>query len=501
MNFYSLIEDIIQLKPTNVAIKIDGEGSSISYAELGKQVSRYLNTLSALGVSRGDRIVVQVDKSLPSLFLYLACLKGGCVFIPLNTAYKASELIYFISDAEPKLFVTSNDRYEEISALVDDVVDCTAVVLAGDAYHDLSSSSQRQPEFAETRSTDVDEIAVIIYTSGTTGRSKGAMVTHNNLISNVRALTRLWEFSDQDVLLHALPIFHVHGLFVANHCALSVGATIHWISRFDVDAIIQAIPKSTVMMGVPTFYTRLLGHKALTTNLCRTMRLFISGSAPLLTVTHELFETVTGHRILERYGMSEAGMITSNPYHGERKVGTVGLPLKGVCIRIVNDVDADLTEGSTGHVQIKGPNLFAGYRNMAEKTREEFTEDGWFRTGDLGTLDSEKYLTIVGRSKDLIITGGYNVYPKEIELVLDNEPAIIESAVFGLQDSDFGEIVSAAIVVEPSFKLEPDQLIGVLKTKLASYKVPKKVYVVSQLPRNAMGKVQKSILRDDYSSD
>jgi malonyl-CoA/methylmalonyl-CoA synthetase len=311
----------------------------------------------------------------------------------------------------------------------------------------------------------------------------------------------LWEFSDQDVLLHALPIFHVHGLFVANHCALSVGATIHWISRFDVDAIIQAIPKSTVMMGVPTFYTRLLGHKALTTSLCRTMRLFISGSAPLLTVTHELFETVTGHRILERYGMSEAGMITSNPYHGERKVGTVGLPLKGVCIRIVNDVDADLTEGSTGHVQIKGPNLFAGYRNMVEKTREEFTEDGWFRTGDLGTLDSEKYLTIVGRSKDLIITGGYNVYPKEIELVLDNEPAIIESAVFGLQDSDFGEIVSAAIVVEPSFKLEPDQLIGVLKTKLASYKVPKKVYVVSQLPRNAMGKVQKSILRDDYSSD
>ena len=304
MNFYSLIEDIIQLKPTNVAIKIDGKGSSISYAELGEQVSRYLNTLSALGVSRGDRIVVQVDKSLPSLFLYLACLKGGCVFIPLNTAYKASELIYFISDAEPKLFVTSNDRYEEISALVDDVVDCSAVVLAGDAYHDLSSSSQRQPEFAETRSTDVDEIAVIIYTSGTTGRSKGAMVTHNNLISNVRALTRLWEFSDQDVLLHALPIFHVHGLFVANHCALSVGATIHWISRFDVDAIIQAIPKSTVMMGVPTFYTRLLGHKALTTNLCRTMRLFISGSAPLLTVTHELFETVTGHRILERYGMS-----------------------------------------------------------------------------------------------------------------------------------------------------------------------------------------------------
>jgi malonyl-CoA/methylmalonyl-CoA synthetase len=464
-------------------------------------VSRYLNALSALGVRSGDRVVVQVDKSLPSLFLYLACLKGGYIFVPLNTAYKASELNHFVADAEPALFVTTTERFDEVSALVADVKTCSAVVLSGSDNHDLSSLSEGQPELAPTRATDPGEVAVIIYTSGTTGRSKGAMVTHENLISNVTELTRLWKFSERDALLHALPIFHVHGLFIANHCALTVGAKILWLDRFDIEEIAAALPQATVMMGVPTFYTRLLKSADFTKILCREMRLFISGSAPMLLETHKLFEKRTGHKILERYGMSEAGMITSNPYRGARKVGTVGKALLGVSVRIVDDVDVNVTQGGTGHIQIKGPNVFAGYRNMPKKTEEEFTPDGWFRTGDLGALDEEGYLTIVGRSKDLIITGGYNVYPKEIELVLDADPRVLESAVFGIKHSDFGEAVTAAIVLNANSNLDTALLIENIKTKLASYKVPKAIYVLDQLPRNAMGKVQKSLLREVYSSD
>jgi malonyl-CoA/methylmalonyl-CoA synthetase len=444
---------------------------------------------------------VQVDKSLPSLFLYLACLKGGYIFVPLNTAYKASELNHFVADAEPALFVTTTERFDEVSALVANVKTCSVVVLSGNDNHDLSSLSEGQPELAPTRATDPGEVAVIIYTSGTTGRSKGAMVTHENLISNVTQLTQLWEFSERDALLHALPIFHVHGLFIANHCALTVGAKILWLDRFDIEEIAAALPQATVMMGVPTFYTRLLKSADFTKILCREMRLFISGSAPMLLETHKLFEKRTGHKILERYGMSEAGMITSNPYHGARKVGTVGKALPGVSVRIVDDVDVNVTQGGTGHIQIKGPNVFAGYRNMPKKTEEEFTPDGWFRTGDLGALDEEGYLTIVGRSKDLIITGGYNVYPKEIELVLDADPRVLESAVFGIKHSDFGEAVTAAIVLNANFNLDTALLIENIKTKLASYKVPKAIYVLDQLPRNAMGKVQKSLLREVYSSD
>ena len=500
MNFYSVIENVVKLKPSNVAIKIGSE-YTISYRQLGIQVSRYLNALSGLGVRSGDRVVVQVDKSLPSLLLYLACLKGGYIFVPLNTAYKASELNHFVADAEPALFVTTTERFDEVFALVADVKTCSAVVLSGNDNHDLSSLSEGQPELAPTRATDPGEVAVIIYTSGTTGRSKGAMVTHENLISNVTELTRLWKFSECDALLHALPIFHVHGLFIANHCALTVGAKILWLDRFDIEEIAAALPQATVMMGVPTFYTRLLKSADFTKILCREMRLFISGSAPMLLETHKLFEKRTGHKILERYGMSEAGMITSNPYHGVRKVGTVGKALRGVSVRIVDDVDLNVTQGGTGHIQIKGPNVFAGYRNMPKKTEEEFTPDGWFRTGDLGALDEEGYLTIVGRSKDLIITGGYNVYPKEIELVLDADPRVLESAVFGIKHSDFGEAVTAAIVLNANSNLDTALLIENIKTKLASYKVPKAIYVLDQLPRNAMGKVQKSLLREVYSSD
>jgi malonyl-CoA/methylmalonyl-CoA synthetase len=500
MNFYSLIDGIVKSKPTNVAIKSSAK-QVISYRELDQQVSRYALALDALGVCPGDRIIVQVDKSLPSLFLYLACLKAGYVFVPLNTAYKSTELTHFIADAEPKLFVTSSDRYDEVSVLVAATKDCSAVILVGESDLDLFGLAAGQSSSSSVRMVKPDDVAVIIYTSGTTGRSKGAMVTHHNLVSNVNVLTSLWHFSEHDTLLHALPIFHVHGLFVANHCVLSVGASMLWLTRFDVEEIIEAIPQSTVMMGVPTFYTRLLSGDKITADLCRNMRLFISGSAPMLSETHDLFEQRTGHRILERYGMSEAGMITSNSYDGVRKVGTVGLPLPGVSVRIVDDADLSVSQGTTGHIQIKGPNVFLGYRNMPEKTQEEFTDDGWFRTGDLGVLDGDNYLTIVGRSKDLIITGGYNVYPKEIELILDDEPGVFESAVFGVKHPDFGEAVTAVVVPKPNAGLDPESLIEALKIKLASYKVPKAIRVVTQLPRNAMGKVQKSLLRDAYKSD
>jgi len=500
VNFYSLIEKIVQSKPTNVAIKSSAK-QIISYRELDQQVSQYAHALDVLGVSPGDRIIGQVDKSLPSLFLYLACLKAGYIFVPLNTAYKATELMYFIADAEPRLFVTSCDRYDEVSALVATVQGCSVVILAEDPHRDLFSLAVEQASSGLVRAVKPDDVAVIIYTSGTTGRSKGAMITHDNLVSNVSVLTSLWHFSEHDTLLHALPIFHVHGLFVANHCVLSVGASMLWLNRFDVEEIIGAIAESTVMMGVPTFYTRLLSDAKLTTYLCRNMRLFISGSAPMLSETHELFEQRTGHRILERYGMSEAGMITSNPYDGVRKVGTVGLPLPSVSVRIVDDADLSVSNCATGHIQIKGANVFLGYRNMPERTQEEFTGDGWFRTGDLGVLDGDNYLTIVGRSKDLIITGGYNVYPKEIELILDDEPGVFESAVFGVKHPDFGEAVNAVVVASPDAKLDPESLIEALKVKLASYKVPKVIRVVAQLPRNAMGKVQKSLLRGPYKGD
>ena len=500
MNFYSLIESIVKSKPTNIAIKSSAE-QVILYRELDQHASRYALALDALGVCPGDRVIAQVDKSLPSLFLYLACLKAGYIFVPLNTAYKSKELTHFIADAEPKLFVTSCDRYDEVSELVMAANDCSAVILAGDPGRDLLGLAAGHSSSSVVRSVKSDDVAVIIYTSGTTGRSKGAMVTHHNLVSNVKVLTSLWRFSEHDTLLHALPVFHVHGLFVANHCVLSVGASMLWLERFDVDAIIDLIPEATVMMGVPTFYTRLLSNEKLTTELCRNVRLFISGSAPMLSETHELFEQRSGHRILERYGMSEAGMITSNPYDGERKVGTVGMPLPSVSVRIVDDFDISTAKGTTGHIQIKGPNVFLGYRNMPERTQDEFTDDAWFRTGDLGVLDADNYLTIVGRSKDLIITGGYNVYPKEIELILDDEPGVLESAVFGVKHPDFGEAVFAVVVPSTKAELDPEGLIEALKIKLASYKVPKIIRVVTQLPRNAMGKVQKSLLRDAHTGD
>jgi malonyl-CoA/methylmalonyl-CoA synthetase len=345
-----------------------------------------------------------------------------------------------------------------------------------------------------------DALAAIIYTSGTTGRSKGAMVTHRNLSSNARTLVEYWGFSARDVLLHALPIFHVHGLFVANHCALLSGARMLWHRRFDAKLVLRDLPRSTVLMGVPTFYTRLLAEPAFGPAACPHMRLFISGSAPLLMETFQQFEARMGQRILERYGMSEAGMITSNPVYGERRGGTVGLPLPGVFVRIADDDDHPLLEGASGGIQIRGSNVFRGYWRMPEKTREEFTADGWFRTGDVGRFDAQGYLSIVGRAKDLIITGGYNVYPKEIELVIDAIAGVLESAVIGLPHPDFGEAVTAVVVARAGAELSELQIIQHVKGQLANYKVPKRVILLPDLPRNAMGKVQKNVLRQRYGS-
>ena len=443
---------------------------------------------------------------------YAAVISLGAVVVPVNSWGKKDDLVYVLNDCGAKVVFADQQRFDSIADELQ-ALQLKAVVVrnSGAIINDCAESlddfladidSDQLPALADfSFQIDTSDWAMILYTSGTTGRSKGAMVTHDNLISNVNALNKLWDFSENDVLLHALPVFHVHGLFIANHCALTVGAKMLWLNRFNVEEVVEAIPKSTVMMGVPTFYTRLSRSARLTKSLCRAIRLFISGSAPLLSETHELFEQRTGHKILERYGMSEAGMITSNPYHGVRKVGSVGRALPGVSVRIVDDVDVSVSQGDTGHIQIKGPNVFKGYRNMPEKTKEEFTPDGWFRTGDLGVFDEERYLTIVGRSKDLIITGGYNVYPKEIELILDAEPSIFESAVFGIKDSDFGEAVTAAIVLNANSNADTPLLIENLKAQLATYKVPKAIHVVNQLPRNAMGKVQKSLLREAYSSD
>ena len=365
----------------------------------------------------------------------------------------------------------------------------------------LVDAAALQPSAFETVVSAPDDLATIIYTSGTTGRSKGAMVTHGNLVSNGRVLVNSWEFTERDVLLHALPIFHVHGLFVANHCVLLSGARMIWHRKFDAAAVCHDLPGATVLMGVPTFYSRLLAEQQFVRAAYQSIRLFVSGSAPLLAETFRQFEVRTGQRILERYGMSEAGMITSNPLHGERKAGTVGPPLPGVSVRAADDQDRGLPIGQTGAIQIKGPNVFRGYWNMPEKTREEFTPDGWFRTGDIGVFDSEGYLSIVGRAKDLIITGGYNVYPKEIEFVLDALPGVSESAVIGLPHPDFGEAVTAVVVPQQGVQLDEATIIAKLKRELANYKVPKRVIVLADLPRNAMGKVQKNVLRQTYAVD
>ncbi|MGD2139358.1 MAG: malonyl-CoA synthase [Burkholderiales bacterium] len=496
-NMYRQIVQTVAAGAERPAIRSE-DGKLLSYGELDTAVARTANALIDAGVKPGDRVAVQVQKSIESLFVYLACLRAGLVYLPLNTAYQSAELDYFLRDSEPALILVDPGSLATMEQLSRSSIGAPVKSLGGGVIDGFEANMmQASPQF-DTRPCDADELAVIIYTSGTTGRSKGAMVTHGNLASNARALTQSWRFGHNDVLLHTLPIFHIHGLIVATHCALTTGACLLWHNRFDPAAVIGDLGHATVFMGVPTYYVRLLGGSGLSQDKCRNMRLFISGSAPLLAEIHQEFEQRTGHRILERYGMSEAGMITSNPYDGERRPGTVGFPLPGVEVRIVDDAGAVLPADEKGAIQIRGANVFKGYWRMPEKTREEFTDDGWFRTGDIGVFDADGYLSIVGRAKDLIITGGYNVYPKEIELVLDEMPEVVESAVIGVPHADFGEAVTAVIVARENAQPDESELIAVLKSRLAGYKVPKRVYVVESLPRNAMGKVQKNVLRERF---
>lgn len=494
-NFYAAVAASIDAGPERVFLETD-DGKTHVRADLARESARFARLLIEAGAVRGDRVAVQVEKSPACLFLYLGCLRAGLVYLPLNTAYQRSELTYFLQDAQPSIIVCkpeSNGLMRELSAAATPVL-----TLDGEGRGSLADAAAALPSEFVTVDSAPDDVAVILYTSGTTGRSKGAMVTHRNLLSNARALIDCWRFSERDVLLHALPVFHIHGLFVANHCALLSGARVLWHRKFDPALVLRDLPRATVMMGVPTFYTRLLAQPQFDREVCRNMRLFISGSAPLLLETFKDFQARTGQTILERYGMSEAGMICSNPLDAQRRGGSVGFPLPGVSVRVANEQDRPLTRGEVGGIQLKGENVFAGYWHMPEKTREEFTADGYFRTGDVGTIDADGYVSIVGRAKDLIISGGYNVYPKEIELALDALPGVAESAVIGVPHPDFGEAVAAVVVARKDAELDPAAMIAELKKNFANYKVPKQVHVVEDLPRNAMGKVQKALLRERY---
>ena len=494
-NFYAAVAASIDAGPERVFLETD-DGKTHVRADLARESARFARLLIEAGAVRGDRVAVQVEKSPACLFLYLGCLRAGLVYLPLNTAYQRSELTYFLQDAQPSIIVCkpeSNGLMREFSAAATPVL-----TLDGEGRGSLADAAAALPSEFVTVDSAPDDVAVILYTSGTTGRSKGAMVTHRNLLSNARALIDCWRFSERDVLLHALPVFHIHGLFVANHCALLSGARVLWHRKFDPALVLRDLPRATVMMGVPTFYTRLLAQPQFDREVCRNMRLFISGSAPLLLETFKDFQARTGQTILERYGMSEAGMICSNPLDAQRRGGSVGFPLPGVSVRVANEQDRPLTRGEVGGIQLKGENVFAGYWHMPEKTREEFTADGYFRTGDVGTIDADGYVSIVGRAKDLIISGGYNVYPKEIELALDALPGVAESAVIGVPHPDFGEAVAAVVVARKDAELDPAAMIAELKKNFANYKVPKQVHVVEDLPRNAMGKVQKALLRERY---
>ncbi|HJV25964.1 MAG TPA: malonyl-CoA synthase [Aromatoleum sp.] len=470
-----------------------------TYGDLDRASARFAGVITNLGLRPGDRVVVQVEKSPEALFLYLACLRAGVVFVPLNTAYQRAELAYFLGDAQPSLVVCRPAAEEAMRAIAGEAGVAHVLTLGEAGDGSLADAARSRPEDFATVSRAGDDLAAILYTSGTTGRSKGAMLTHDNLASNARTLVAYWGFRHGDVLLHALPIFHAHGLFVACHCALLNGSPMLWLPRFDVDAVMKLLPRATVFMGVPTFYTRLLEQPDFGRDTIPAMRLFISGSAPLLAETHREFEARTGHAILERYGMTETVMLTSNPLDAARRAGTVGFPLPGVAVRIADGEGRALPNGEIGHVQVRGPNVFPGYWRMPEKTREEFTADGFFRTGDLGKIDERGYVVLVGRSKDLIITGGYNVYPKEIESYIDEIAGVKESAVIGLPHRDFGEAVAAVIVPEPGAALHDADVIGTLKGELANFKVPKQVFFLDELPRNAMGKVQKNLLRDRFA--
>ena len=496
-NLFSRLFDSLD-DPNRLAIEtIDGQ--RISYADLMARAGRMANVLVNSGVKPGDRVAAQTEKSVPGLVLYLAAVRAGAVYLPLNTAYTLNELEYFITDAEPSLVVCDPSKAEGIGAIAAKV-GAKVLTLGADGRGSLTEAAVKaSPEFVTIARAD-DDLAAILYTSGTTGRSKGAMLTHDNLASNSLALVDYWRFTGKDVLIHALPIYHTHGLFVASNVTLFARASMIFLPKFDPELIIQLMARATALMGVPTFYTRLLQSPALTKDSTKHMRLFISGSAPLLADTHREWAARTGHAVLERYGMTETNMNTSNPYDGDRVPGAVGHALPGVTVRVTDpDTGKELPRETIGMIEVKGPNVFKGYWRMPEKTKAEFRDDGFFITGDLGKIDGDGYVHILGRGKDLVISGGFNVYPKEIESEIDAMPGVIESAVIGVPHADFGEGVTAVLVCDKGAKVDETSVLKALDGRLAKFKMPKRVFVVDELPRNAMGKVQKNILRDTYA--
>ncbi len=508
-NLFAAIAAAFPADVSRVAIEIADPATgmlerSVTWSEIESRTAQIANLLASLNLETGARVAVQTEKSVEALMLYLAVIRAGYVYLPLNTAYQSSEIEYFVGNAEPSVFVCAPKNFawtepiarangvSHVFTLDDHSVANTGTLLTAASAH---SSTHEIAQRAD------DDLAAILYTSGTTGRSKGAMLSHKNLRSNAQTLVSYWGWTADDVLIHALPIFHVHGLFVASHCFLLASAKLIWFSKFDQKGVVAQLKRATVFMGVPTLYVRLLAESSLTREACSNMRLFVAGSAPLLIETFNAFRARTGHTILERYGMSETNMLCSNPYlasDGERRGGTVGFPLPEVGVRITNDEGKRCAVDDIGGIEVRGPNVFSGYWRMPEKTKEEFTADGWFKTGDVGKCDSRGYFTIVGRSKDLIISGGYNVYPAEIESYLNEMAGVAESAVVGVPHPDFGEAVVAVIVGKSEAVLDSGAMISALKSQIANFKVPKQLFVVNELPRNAMGKVQKNLLREQH---
>lgn len=511
-NFYTLCRQQFDLQKLFLVTATE----SFTYQDLDHCSANRAHWLVDAGLKPGDRVIVQVQKSVQNLFWYFACLRAGLIYLPLNTGYQPQELEYFTANAAPKLIICDPDQ----RAIFENIATCQIETL-----DTLGAFSSLLPESVDFQDINVgtDDVAAILYTSGTTGKPKGAMISHGNLFANAKTLTRVWQWQRDDVILHALPVFHVHGLFVATHLPVLNSSTILFLNRFSPEAVIEALPKASVYMGVPTNYTRLLKDERFNLATCKNMRLFTSGSAPLLKQTFDQMVAQTGHQIVERYGMTETGMNTSNPIEGERKPGTVGLVLPGVEALILDDDNQPVSLDSPGNLLVRGQNVFQGYWQMPEKTADEFTKDGFFKTGDVAAIDADGYISIVGRDKDMVISGGLNIYPKEIESIIDRIEGVLESAVIGTPDSDFGEAVTAIIVLESNVlenddlddqavkrnelkhtdlehkALGPDDIMTQLRPQLASFKLPKKIHFTPALPRNTMGKVQKNVLRDIYN--
>ncbi|RXH23606.1 malonyl-CoA synthase [Bradyrhizobium nanningense] len=495
-NLFSRLFDGLD-DPKRLAIETH-DGGHISYGDLIARAGQMANVLVARGVKPGDRVAVQVEKSVANIVLYLASVRAGAVYLPLNTAYTLNELDYFIGDAEPSLVVCDPAKAEGLAPIAAKV-SAKVETLGPDGKGSLTDAADKASGEFTTVPRANDDLAAILYTSGTTGRSKGAMLSHDNLASNSLSLVDYWRFTDKDVLIHALPIYHTHGLFVATNVTLFARASMIFLPKLDPDLIIKLMARATVLMGVPTFYTRLLQNPALSHETAKHMRLFVSGSAPLLAETHREWSARTGHAVLERYGMTETNMNTSNPYDGERVPGAVGFPLPGVSVRVTEpETGKELPRDEIGMIEVKGPNVFRGYWRMPEKTKAELRPDGFFITGDLGKIDAKGYVHILGRGKDLVISGGFNVYPKEIESEIDAMPGVIESAVIGVPHADFGEGVTAVLVRQPGASIDEAAVLKGLDGRLAKFKMPKRVFVVDELPRNTMGKVQKNVLRETY---